>query len=361
MKGFPSRSKRKYRHSFLFELPGIFSSIVLGISQTVLVIGPYSPDISNDVRSMGFGQIVALMMLAIPALTASEIYNSEHLTTDLGHLLTFLRAKGRVCERRSRFWGCTRRVNGPLEPAEVDRSPDPIERNPSSTFSVDATGPGRELLRIITDDIDHCYSNDNLGQKRIALIAISLLDSIAHKHLWFWQSEWHLRVERFTRTHSHKIFMFLFIWNTWVQVFGGVTIIDANSSSAVALVFLTLNWIAVVGDDVLSEISLRRALIKKQLEFRDEVSTSAEDGGKVLRYIWPCSLTPVRQSSDAGIDEGQGYDISGSELTLCLPCRQDTEADIALVPLHDPEVRAPAIDFQWENDDGRKSFCSSTD
>lgn len=71
-------SVTQYRYSFLSYLPTIMFSLTYGISQTVVVTWDNSPDTSDDVRRMGFGQVVTLALLAIPALTASEIYNGEH-------------------------------------------------------------------------------------------------------------------------------------------------------------------------------------------------------------------------------------------------------------------------------------------
>ncbi|PVH92734.1 hypothetical protein DM02DRAFT_662651 [Periconia macrospinosa] len=68
-------SVRKYRYSFLSYLPTILFSLTYGISQTVVVTWVNSPKTTGDVRRMGFGQVVSLALLAIPALTASEIYN----------------------------------------------------------------------------------------------------------------------------------------------------------------------------------------------------------------------------------------------------------------------------------------------
>lgn len=70
-------SYRKYRHSLLSYLPTIVFSLVFGISQMIVITWLENPKTTDDVRRMGFGQVVALALLAIPALTAAEIYNGK--------------------------------------------------------------------------------------------------------------------------------------------------------------------------------------------------------------------------------------------------------------------------------------------
>lgn len=67
----------QYQNSFLSSLPTIMFSITYGISQTIFVTWIDSPNTTDDVRRMGFGQVVAIALLAIPILTGAEIYNGE--------------------------------------------------------------------------------------------------------------------------------------------------------------------------------------------------------------------------------------------------------------------------------------------
>jgi hypothetical protein len=50
-----------------------------GIGQMVMVTWVKSPKTTGDMRKVGFGQVVALALLVIPMLTASEIYNGKSL------------------------------------------------------------------------------------------------------------------------------------------------------------------------------------------------------------------------------------------------------------------------------------------
>lgn len=67
----------QYRSSFLSSLPTIMFSIAFGIAQTIVVTWVDSPKTTDDVRRMGFGQVVAIGLLAIPLLTGAEIYNGN--------------------------------------------------------------------------------------------------------------------------------------------------------------------------------------------------------------------------------------------------------------------------------------------
>lgn len=77
--GSPRISNRlgQYRNSFLSSLPTITFSITFGIAQTIFVTWINSPETTEDVRRMGFGQVVAIALLAIPFLTGAEIYNGK--------------------------------------------------------------------------------------------------------------------------------------------------------------------------------------------------------------------------------------------------------------------------------------------
>lgn len=75
--GSGSRGFTRYQYSFMSYLPTILFSMAYGISQTVAITWFDNPKTTDDARRMGFGQVVALALLAIPALTASEIYNGE--------------------------------------------------------------------------------------------------------------------------------------------------------------------------------------------------------------------------------------------------------------------------------------------
>ena len=90
--GFPSRNGSKilrsirtnlhrlqlvfnfYSSSFLSRIAYVFFGVSYGISQLVVYRWTYAPQIANDPNRMDFGQIVSLILLALPMLAAAEIY-----------------------------------------------------------------------------------------------------------------------------------------------------------------------------------------------------------------------------------------------------------------------------------------------
>lgn len=68
---------RTYQHSFASYLPELLFSFAYGAAQAIKTVWFSGTKTSDDVRRMGFGQVCALALLAIPALTACEIYNGE--------------------------------------------------------------------------------------------------------------------------------------------------------------------------------------------------------------------------------------------------------------------------------------------
>jgi hypothetical protein len=65
----------RFYNSFLCYIPTIIFSMTYGISQSVFVRWYKPPKTTDDIRRMGFGQVVALALLIIPILAACEIYN----------------------------------------------------------------------------------------------------------------------------------------------------------------------------------------------------------------------------------------------------------------------------------------------
>jgi hypothetical protein len=75
--GQKPRTFRRYQASFLSYNSNILFGLAFGISQAVVTIWVANPNTTDDVRRMGFGQVVAIALLALPILAASEIYNGE--------------------------------------------------------------------------------------------------------------------------------------------------------------------------------------------------------------------------------------------------------------------------------------------
>ncbi|KAF2638691.1 hypothetical protein P280DRAFT_551295 [Massarina eburnea CBS 473.64] len=75
----------RYQDSFLSYIPIMVFSITFGISQVVVVTWIDNPETTDDVRRMGFGQVVAIALLAIPMLTGAEIYNEATNATATQH------------------------------------------------------------------------------------------------------------------------------------------------------------------------------------------------------------------------------------------------------------------------------------
>lgn len=67
----------RYIESFLYYIPTVIFSMTYGISQTVFVRWYKPPKTTDDIRRIGFGQVVALALLVIPTLAACEIYNGQ--------------------------------------------------------------------------------------------------------------------------------------------------------------------------------------------------------------------------------------------------------------------------------------------
>lgn len=63
-----------YYESFLSQIPFLFFGISSGITQVVTFRWLLAPDIKGSVDEMDFGQIMPLLLLALPIFAASEIY-----------------------------------------------------------------------------------------------------------------------------------------------------------------------------------------------------------------------------------------------------------------------------------------------
>lgn len=68
---------RAYVGSFSSNIPVFLFGLVYGIAQVSRVRWLEQPDIAEDADTMSFGQIVPLLLLTIPVLTAIEIYCGE--------------------------------------------------------------------------------------------------------------------------------------------------------------------------------------------------------------------------------------------------------------------------------------------
>ena len=68
----------RYYNSYLSILPEILSGAIYGTGSIVLAIwyGGLKP--TNSLRILGFGQIVAIVLLALTLLAAVEVINGEH-------------------------------------------------------------------------------------------------------------------------------------------------------------------------------------------------------------------------------------------------------------------------------------------
>jgi hypothetical protein len=75
--GQKPRNFRRYLTSFLGYIPTMLFGLSFGMSQTVVMIWVENPKTTDDVRRMGFGQVVAIALLVLPILAASEIYNGK--------------------------------------------------------------------------------------------------------------------------------------------------------------------------------------------------------------------------------------------------------------------------------------------
>ncbi|KAF2276978.1 uncharacterized protein EI97DRAFT_500633 [Westerdykella ornata] len=75
------RTLRIYKLSFAEFLCDVAFGMAYGLLNAVNLVWRDSPTVKKGVRRMGFGQVVALMMIAIPLLSATEIYNdTKHPT-----------------------------------------------------------------------------------------------------------------------------------------------------------------------------------------------------------------------------------------------------------------------------------------
>lgn len=66
-----------YTDSFLSAVPRFSYYFCWGVSQIIQTRWLDAPRMADEVRTMSFGQIVAIALLAIPILTALEIYNGK--------------------------------------------------------------------------------------------------------------------------------------------------------------------------------------------------------------------------------------------------------------------------------------------
>lgn len=79
--GFSGWNITQYRHSFLMFFSTLTYFLNLGVSEMISIQGK---DIktTNDSRKMGFGQVVPIVLLVVPLLAATEIYDGKRLVLE---------------------------------------------------------------------------------------------------------------------------------------------------------------------------------------------------------------------------------------------------------------------------------------
>lgn len=68
-----------YNRAFLSTIPMISFSFSYGICQGVSYAFIEAPDLTKEARELGFGQLMALLLLLLPCLAAGEVYGGTYL------------------------------------------------------------------------------------------------------------------------------------------------------------------------------------------------------------------------------------------------------------------------------------------
>lgn len=173
-----------YYESFLSRIPFLFSGISSGLTQVVTFRWRLAPNIKSNANQIDFGQIIPLLLIALPVLAAAELYYEPRPRCET----SIQRVEAVNSRPRDEISGRTNREtdqgssvpNDPLCTAPPDPNNSRSEQlnNPQANDSAtiyNATS-GRLSLAMISTDVVTLYKKTKiLGMLRIQFVHCSLL------------------------------------------------------------------------------------------------------------------------------------------------------------------------------------------
>ncbi|KAF1971552.1 hypothetical protein BU23DRAFT_569720 [Bimuria novae-zelandiae CBS 107.79] len=320
----PSRfhfSTHVYKYSFLHATTQIMYYLAFGISQTATYTWIDSPKTTDDVRRMGFGQVVALALLAIPILAGMEIYNGIHTLLDLN---AHVNLSIEVHESAS-----SNSDNEPITPDSTEVEPgeqvSPSNRAPEENTDSAPTARSKAFddLRItIRKQLDKHPTLSKPEPDRCNFIASSLA-------AWMLLNSKRRR-QNHNHNHNHRkqksIITALFLIDAAIQIYCGA---DLTGWSAIAL-WISFGLSLLVD---LREVVIQVKLFKFQLSLLNDCGTStpcSQDNKGSSEGKLTCPQ--LRMLDDDSIEVvGGNVEHSDEDFSLSPLQRMDTEADLGVV------------------------------
>ncbi|KAF2751502.1 hypothetical protein M011DRAFT_523466 [Sporormia fimetaria CBS 119925] len=307
---FRLRTVRSFRRSLLSIFADVSYLLSYAVGSIVDLVWSEPLETTGSTRRMGFGQVVPLILLAIPALLAAETYNGEiNCPSCIKHCLSSVE----TYKPRTNSASGTTSANMTTHSSQGTDSQDPFDLVPvirNSTpqeWGIKAQFPPKEIYTAMRQT----YSGIGSDEQSAAYASISLarfLSQSPHATLSKWTPPTRLSKRSF---YFKLAALFIPVWI--LHIFCGA--IFANSF------FVILGWMGFLTLDRGWELLLQRELIRCQLEFRADLAAY----GKGTRELGSGTLASSAASSVGGTE-----DIEPLK-------KQDTEADIGLVHSSRPD------------------------
>lgn len=173
-----------YYESFLSQFPFLFFGISSGITQVVTFRWFLAPKIKSNANQMGFGQIMPLLLLALPILAAAEIYyesrqrfESSRQTVDIGNSHSSRGISGRTDSGTNRGSPIQIDPTYSAPSGQNDSRSEHLNDWPADRSATINEATSRQLsLAMISTDVLTLYKNPRiLGLLQIQFLYFSLL------------------------------------------------------------------------------------------------------------------------------------------------------------------------------------------
>lgn len=353
-----------YYESFLSQIPFVFFGISSGITQVVTFRWSLAPNIKSNANQMTFGQIMPLLLLALPILAAAEIYYESRQRSEppmQALSVTNSHPRDQISERNNPGTDQGSSIpNDPLITAPSGQNDSRSEQlnDPQANHSttIPEVTSGQLSLAMISTDVITLYKKPwILSLLKIQFLYFSLLmigAGISMNFVGFFSAALLCTVSiLWLIPHMYKVSSYMGSVRTHLQAelrkvsSGSGT--PQRSDSALSTPRSRPGSHSTSVNDVAQFSSSPTATEATSIHFADQSNTISSDQPHIelegalsedntIASPGPASPAPSLDIVDA-VDadrqvQGPGHNPADDDHAYSLPERQDTESDIGVLP-----------------------------
>lgn len=349
-----------YYESFLSQIPFLFFGISSGITQVVTFRWLLAPNIRSTANQMNFGQIMPLLLLALPILAAAEIYyESRQSSEPSNQTVDVADSRSRRADGGSDQDSYIQNDSLRMAPSvqNESRSEHLNDPMPNRSVSIHATMSAQVSLAMISTDVITLYKSPRiLGLLKLQFLYFSLLMTgagISMNFVGFFSAALLLTVSiLWLIPHMYKVSSYMGSVRTQLQA--KLRKVSSSTETARPSDIASTTSVSRSGshrtpaDDLAQIPNSSTAAESSSVRLADQpMAISADDltiqmhgalsESNSIASPLPASPVPSLDIVD-GADQGLSVEGPGDippeneDHAYPLPERQDTEADLGVLP-----------------------------